>query len=64
MDNKNLMPQLAQPVNRIITGQLPAELAELSEEALCQQGVDASISASVLQVIPFWGHPTLRINPH
>ena len=34
MDNKNLMPQVAQPVNRITTGQLPTELAELSEEAL------------------------------
>jgi bacteriocin leader peptide (microcyclamide/patellamide family) len=28
------MPQAAQPVNRFTTGQLPAELAELSEEAL------------------------------
>jgi len=34
MDKKNLMPQAAQPVNRTSTGQLPAELAELSEEAL------------------------------
>jgi len=48
MDNKNLMPQAAQPVNRITTGQLPAELAELSEEALSQLGEDASSSASVL----------------
>jgi bacteriocin leader peptide (microcyclamide/patellamide family) len=44
----NLMPQVAQPVNRITTGQLPAELAELSEEALSQLGEDASNSASVL----------------
>ena len=44
----NLMPQVAQPVNRITTGQLPAELAELSEEALSQLGEDASSSASVL----------------
>ena len=34
MDKQNLMPQVAQPVNRITTGQLPAELAELSEETL------------------------------
>ncbi|HAX76092.1 MAG TPA: hypothetical protein DCY88_09725 [Cyanobacteria bacterium UBA11372] len=34
MDKKKLMPQQAQPVNRITTGQLPCELAELSEEAL------------------------------
>ena len=34
MNNFNLMPQVAQPVNRITTGQLPSKLAELSEEAL------------------------------
>ncbi len=34
MDKQNLMPQAAQPVNRITIGQLPAQLAELSEEAL------------------------------
>ncbi|MCL1469837.1 DUF5837 family cyanobactin class RiPP [Argonema antarcticum] len=48
MDHKNLMPQVAQPVNRISSGQLPAELAELSEEALSQLGEDASSSSSVL----------------
>jgi bacteriocin leader peptide (microcyclamide/patellamide family) len=48
MDKKNLMPQVAQPVNRISTGQLPAELAELSEEVLSQLGEDAANSASVL----------------
>jgi len=48
MDHKNLMPQVAGPVNRITTGQLPAELAELSEEALSQLGEDASSSSSVL----------------
>ena len=48
MENFNLMPQVAQPVNRITTGHLPAELAELSEEALSQLGEDASNSASVL----------------
>ncbi len=46
MDKKNLMPQVAQPVNRISTGQLSAELAELSEEAL-QLG-DSAYSTSVL----------------
>ena len=44
MDNKNLMPQAAQPVNRITTGQLPSELAELSEEALSQLGDGADAS--------------------
>lgn len=47
MDKQNLMPQAAQPVNRITTGQLPAELAELSEEAL-QLVHSESASASVL----------------
>ncbi|MCC5617060.1 DUF5837 family protein [Nostoc sp. CHAB 5836] len=45
MDKQNLMPQAAQPVNRITTGQLPAELAELSEEAIQLHGEN---SASVL----------------
>jgi len=45
MDKKNLMPQAAQPVNRTSTGQLPAELAELSEEALQLHGDDSSNSA-------------------
>ncbi|MEG4943099.1 DUF5837 family cyanobactin class RiPP [Microcoleus sp. F4-D5] len=42
MDKKNLMPQAAQPVNRSTTGQLPAELAELSEEALQLHGEDSA----------------------
>jgi bacteriocin leader peptide (microcyclamide/patellamide family) len=48
MNKQNLMPQAAQPVNRITTGQLPAELAELSEEALQQDVSDdaAAVSAS------------------
>ncbi|GET40932.1 DUF5837 family cyanobactin class RiPP [Microseira wollei] len=51
MDNKKLMPQQAQPVNRITTGQLPSELAELDEEAL-------SDSASVLASSPCnWAGP-------
>jgi bacteriocin leader peptide (microcyclamide/patellamide family) len=53
MDKQNLMPQAAQPVNRITTGQLPAELAELSEEALQLHGED---SASVLAA----GHKRCR----
>jgi bacteriocin leader peptide (microcyclamide/patellamide family) len=52
MDKQNLMPQAAQPVNRITTGQLPAELAELSEEALQLHGDD---SASVLASTKFYG---------
>jgi bacteriocin leader peptide (microcyclamide/patellamide family) len=42
MDKQNLMPQVAQPVNRITTGQLPESLAELSEEALQLHGDDAA----------------------
>ncbi len=45
MEKKNLMPQQAQPIERITTGQLPDVLAELSEEALYG---DTSSSASVL----------------
>jgi len=46
MDKQNLMPQAAQPVNRITTGQLPAELAELSEEALQQHEGHAAAAVS------------------
>jgi bacteriocin leader peptide (microcyclamide/patellamide family) len=50
MDKQNLMPQAAQPVNRITTGQLPAELAELSEEALQLHGESsASVLASFMK---------------
>lgn len=38
MNNQNLMPNQAQPIDRITTGQLPSALAELSEEML--QGTD------------------------
>ena len=34
MNNKNLIPQQSKPINRITNGQLPSELAELSEEVL------------------------------
>ena len=47
MNKQNLMPQMTQPVNRITTGQLSEELAELSEEALSQLGEDALNSSSV-----------------
>jgi bacteriocin leader peptide (microcyclamide/patellamide family) len=55
MDKQNLMPQAAQPVNRITTGQLPAQLAELSEEALQLHGNDsASVLASGLGLCDGW----------
>ena len=47
MDKQNLMPQQAQPINRITNGQLPAQLAELTEEVL---GGSAG-SSSVLPAI-------------
>jgi bacteriocin leader peptide (microcyclamide/patellamide family) len=53
MDKQNLMPQAAQPVNRITTGQLPESLAELSEEALQLHGDDSG-STSVLASLG-WG---------
>ena len=49
MDKQNLMPQAAQPVNRITTGQLPESLAELSEEALQQHHCDATAVSASLQ---------------
>jgi bacteriocin leader peptide (microcyclamide/patellamide family) len=48
MDKKNLIPMAAQPVNRTIAGQLPAELTELSEEALQLYGEGDRSSTSVL----------------
>jgi bacteriocin leader peptide (microcyclamide/patellamide family) len=42
MDLQNLMPQAAQPINRITTGQVPTELAELTEEIL---GAKAAMSS-------------------
>ena len=38
MDSQSLMPQAVQPIHRIAAGQLPAALAELSEEALSSVG--------------------------
>ncbi|MHC5720695.1 MAG: microcyclamide/patellamide family RiPP [Nostoc sp.] len=46
MDKKNLMSQAAQPVNRTITGQLPAELAELSKEALSIGCVEGDVGST------------------
>ena len=45
MNNKNLIPQQAKPINRITIGQLPRELAELSEEVLgtVENGFQASM---------------------
>jgi len=47
MDKQNLMPQVAQPVNRTTTGLLSPELAELSEEALQLHADSAEASAAV-----------------
>ena len=35
MNKKKLMPNQTYPVNRMMAGQLPPELAELAEETLC-----------------------------
>ncbi|MEQ9621843.1 DUF5837 family cyanobactin class RiPP [Coleofasciculus chthonoplastes] len=42
MDKKNILPQQGKPVFRTTTGKLPSHLAELSEESLGGNGVDAS----------------------
>jgi bacteriocin leader peptide (microcyclamide/patellamide family) len=48
MNKQKLIPQVAQPVNRIMAGQLPAELAELSEEILQLHSDDgASVLSSL-----------------
>jgi bacteriocin leader peptide (microcyclamide/patellamide family) len=52
MNKKDLMPQVAQPVNRITTGQLPEVLAELSEESLQLDG--GGVQASII-CMPFGG---------
>jgi bacteriocin leader peptide (microcyclamide/patellamide family) len=46
MNKKNITPSPKQPVDRISTGQLSSELAELSEEALHSS-----------QVVPSFGLP-------
>ncbi len=44
MNKKNLTPNPAQPIERIPTGQLPSELAELSEDTLADHGVLPSVT--------------------
>jgi bacteriocin leader peptide (microcyclamide/patellamide family) len=45
MDKKNILPQQGAPVIRGISGKLPSYLAELSEEALGGNGLEASATA-------------------
>ena len=47
MNNKNILPNQGQPVVRITAGKLPHGLAELTEEALGNDGVGASACACV-----------------
>ena len=59
MDKQNLMPQAREPVHRTTTGQLPPELAELSEEALQLQDDSRVSSASVLALVE-WEYGTVK----
>ncbi len=45
MDKKNITPEQNQPINRITSGQLPAELAELSEEILQDEAFAPALEA-------------------
>ncbi|CCI23769.1 Microcyclamide protein [Microcystis aeruginosa PCC 9809] len=47
MDKKNLLPNQGAPVIRGISGKLPSHLAELSEEALGGNGLEASYTSSI-----------------
>ena len=47
MDKKNLLPNQGAPVIRGISGKLPSHLAELSEEALGGNGLEASATYCV-----------------
>ncbi|GCL50626.1 hypothetical protein NIES3804_21940 [Microcystis aeruginosa NIES-3804] len=47
MDKKNLLPNQGAPVIRGISGKLPSHLAELSEEALGGNGLEASHCATI-----------------
>nr|WP_287233052.1 DUF5837 family cyanobactin class RiPP [Microcystis sp. Msp_OC_L_20101000_S702] len=47
MDKKNLLPNQGAPVIRGISGKLPSHLAELSEEALGGNGLEASHCACI-----------------
>ena len=53
MDKKNLMPHQAHPISRITTGQLPPELAELSEETLCTYGEGNIVPSSSAGLLCF-----------
>ena len=44
MNKKNILPHQGKPVLRITNGQLPSDLAELSEESLGDAGVGASVA--------------------
>jgi bacteriocin leader peptide (microcyclamide/patellamide family) len=56
MENKDLMPMQVQPVARMNSGQLPSELAELSEELLQNQSVEQVSSGIYASSI--WHDPT------
>ena len=45
MEKKNITPEQNQPINRISSGQLPAELAELSEEILQDEAFSPDLGA-------------------
>jgi bacteriocin leader peptide (microcyclamide/patellamide family) len=47
MDKKNLLPNQGAPVIRGISGKLPSHLAELSEEALGGNGLEASFTGCI-----------------
>ncbi|NES82861.1 MAG: microcyclamide/patellamide family RiPP [Moorea sp. SIO1G6] len=49
MDKKNITPEQNQPINRITSGQLPAELAELSEEILQDESFAPALEAQSSQ---------------
>nr|ABI99462.1 patellamide precursor protein [uncultured Prochloron sp.] len=47
MNKKNILPQQGQPVIRLTAGQLSSQLAELSEEALGDAGLEASVTTCI-----------------
>ncbi|HEY9803089.1 DUF5837 family cyanobactin class RiPP [Anabaena azotica] len=52
MNRKNIIPHQNQPIERISTGQLFNELAELSEEILQGNSNDSGVQASLQSVGP------------
>jgi bacteriocin leader peptide (microcyclamide/patellamide family) len=54
MDKKNITPEQNQPINRIASGQLPAELAELSEEILQDESFALALEALQDKGCGFW----------